>query len=100
MAPHFNALPRVFPDISFYAVDVVETGNLYVRYGLVYVPNVMLFHNSKPFARYNETMLNLDMFVKFINKFTGLSHNGTLNVTSADMKGPVPSALTKKMDYA
>ncbi|GFR05503.1 hypothetical protein TNCT_652741 [Trichonephila clavata] len=26
MAPHFNALPRVFPDISFYAVDVVETG--------------------------------------------------------------------------
>ncbi|PRD36603.1 UNVERIFIED_CONTAM: txndc15 [Trichonephila clavipes] len=158
MAPHFNALPRVFPDISFYAVDVVETGNLYVRYGLVYVPNVMLFHNSKPFARYNETMLNLDMFVKFINKFTvnhanplffflkiypksgiaqlygcsrtetsamfselassqkdyfflnvhnetflhivGLSHNGTLNVTSADMKGPVPSTLTKKMDYA
>ncbi|GFY76514.1 hypothetical protein TNIN_85301 [Trichonephila inaurata madagascariensis] len=100
MAPHFNALPRVFPDISFYAVDVMETGNLYVRYGLVYVPNVMLFHNSKPFARYNETMLNLDMFVKFINKFTGLSHNGTLNVTSADMKGPVPSTLTKKMDFA
>ncbi|GFU06385.1 thioredoxin domain-containing protein 15 [Nephila pilipes] len=100
MAPHFNALPRVFPDIAFYAVDVVETGNLYVRYGLVYVPNVMLFHNSKPFARYNETMLNLDQFVKFINKFTGLSHNGTLNVTSADMSGPVPSSLSKKIDYA
>lgn len=100
MAPHFNALPRVFPDIAFYAVDVVETGNLYVRYGLVYIPNVMLFHNSKPFARYNETMLNLDQFVKFIDKFTGLSHNGTLNVTSADMKGPVPSTLTKKIDYA
>ncbi|GIX98755.1 thioredoxin domain-containing protein 15 [Caerostris darwini] len=99
MAPHFNALPRVFPDIAFYAVDVIETGNLYVRYGLVYVPNVMLFHNSKPFARYNETVLNLEQFVKFINKFTALSHNGTLNVTSADMNGPVPSTLTKKLDY-
>ncbi|GBN14886.1 Thioredoxin domain-containing protein 15 [Araneus ventricosus] len=99
MAPHFNALPRVFPDIAFYAVDVMETGNLYVRYGLVYVPNVMLFHNSKPFARYNETVLSLDQFVKFINKFTGLSHNGTLNVTSADMIGPVPSTLTKRIDY-
>ncbi|XP_055942851.1 thioredoxin domain-containing protein 15-like [Argiope bruennichi] len=99
MAPHFNALPRVFPDIAFYAVDVIETGNLYVRYGLVFVPNVMLFHNSKPFARYNETALNLDQFVKFINKFTGLTHNGTLNVTSADMIGPVPSTLTKRIDY-
>ncbi|KAG8175747.1 hypothetical protein JTE90_028032 [Oedothorax gibbosus] len=99
MAPHFNALPRVFPDIAFYAVDVVETGNLYVRYGLVYVPNVMLFHNSKPFARYNETALNLDQFVTFVNKYTGLEYNGTLNVTSADMTGPVPSVLVKKVDY-
>ncbi|KAF8788343.1 hypothetical protein HNY73_009857 [Argiope bruennichi] len=38
-------------------------------------------------------------FVKFINKFTGLTHNGTLNVTSADMIGPVPSTLTKRIDY-
>ncbi|XP_035214364.1 thioredoxin domain-containing protein 15-like [Stegodyphus dumicola] len=99
MAPHFNALPRVFPDIQFYAVDAMEHGNLHVRYGLVYVPNVMLFHNAKPFARFNETTLNLDQLVKFIHKHTGLQHNGTLNVTSADMNGPVPSTLTKKVDY-
>ncbi|XP_054719619.1 thioredoxin domain-containing protein 15-like [Uloborus diversus] len=99
MAPHFNALPRVFPDIAFYAVDILQTGNIHVRYGLVFVPNVMLFHNSKPVGRFNETTLNLEQFVKFIHKFTGLQHNGTLNVTSADMSGPVPSSIVKKTDY-
>lgn len=100
MAPHYNALARVYPDIAFYAVDAMDYGNLHVRYGLVYVPNVMLFHNAKPIARFNETVMTLDTFVKFINKFTGLEHNETsLNVTSADMNGPVPSTLTKKVDY-
>lgn len=100
MAPHYNALARVYPNITFFAVDAMDYGNLHVRYGLVYVPNVMLFHNAKPIARFNETTMNLDQFVKFINKFTGQDHNETnLNVTSADMMGPVPSTLTKKVDY-
>lgn len=39
-----------------------------------------------------------DLIVSFL--FIGLEHNETsLNVTSADMNGPVPSMLTKKIDY-
>lgn len=53
--------------------------SLHVRYGLVYVPNVMLFHNAKPIARFNETVMNLDQFVKFINKFTGKYFTSVLN---------------------
>lgn len=98
-APHFNALARVFPGVKCYAVDAMTNGNLHLRYGLVAVPNVMLFHKGKPIARFNETHLNLERLVTFVEKYTGLQYNGTLNVTSADMSGPVPSTLSKKVDY-
>lgn len=98
-APHFNALARVFPQISFYAIDAVQHTNLHMRYGLISVPTILLFQNGRAVAKYNESHSSLEKFANFVNELTGIIPEGALNVTSADMTGPVPAALQEKTDY-
>ncbi|XP_066994531.2 thioredoxin domain-containing protein 15 [Anabrus simplex] len=98
-APHFNALPRAFPDIKMVAVDAMKHPSFNTQYGIVGVPTVMLFHNGRPAAKFNDTEYTLEMFARFITKYTGLEPQHKLYVTSADFGGPVPSVPTKETDY-
>ncbi|GLH07881.1 hypothetical protein R5R35_000697 [Gryllus longicercus] len=98
-APHFNALPRAFPDIKLAAVDAMKYHSFNTQYGIVGVPTLMLFHNGRPAAKFNDSEYNLEAFAKFITKYTGLQPHDKLYVTSADFGGPVSSVPTKETDY-
>lgn len=98
-APHFNALSRAFPDIKMAAVDAMKHHSFNTQYGIVGVPTVMLFHNGRPAAKFNDSEYTLEMFSRFITKYTGMEPHGKLFVTSADFGGPVPSVPIKETDY-
>ncbi|XP_063234351.1 thioredoxin domain-containing protein 15 [Bacillus rossius redtenbacheri] len=98
-APHFNALPRAYPGIKMVAVDAMKFHCFNTQYGIVGVPTLMLFHNGRPAAKFNESEYTLEAFSKFVNKYTGLEPRNMLFVKSADFLGPVSSVPTKETDY-
>ncbi|CAL7933396.1 unnamed protein product [Xylocopa violacea] len=98
-APHFNALPRSFPHIKAVAIDAIKYQNFNAQYGIVGVPTLMLVHNGKPVAKFNDTVYTLESFAKFITHITNLQPNGSLYVTSLDFSGPVSSIPSNETDY-
>lgn len=98
-APHYNALARVFPSIHMLAINAIKHNSLNSRYGTVAVPTLLLFHNGRAVAKFNESQYVLDKYVKFVEKYTGLAPEGLVNVTSVDFEGPLPSEPTREMDY-
>ena len=89
-APHYNALARVFPQLRsshtslcqsgvifiscrFYALDSYENHAMNTQFGVMALPSVLLFHNSRPIFKYNFTDYNLASFSQFINILTGVT---------------------------
>ncbi|XP_054611341.1 thioredoxin domain-containing protein 15 [Dunckerocampus dactyliophorus] len=99
LAPHFNALPRVFPSMHFLALDASQHSSLSTRFGTVAVPNILLFQGAKPMARFNHTERTLEMLTSFISNQTGLEAGLDRNVTDADRLGPLPSVPVKSIDW-
>ncbi|XP_061607648.1 thioredoxin domain-containing protein 15 isoform X2 [Phyllopteryx taeniolatus] len=99
LAPHFNALPRVFPAVHFLALDASQHSSLSTRFGTVAVPNILLFQGAKPMARFNHTERTLDMLASFITNQTGLEAGPERNVTDADRLGPLASVPVKSVDW-
>ncbi|XP_029956734.1 thioredoxin domain-containing protein 15 isoform X2 [Salarias fasciatus] len=99
LAPHFNALPRVFPSMHFLALDASQHSSLSTRFGTVAVPNILLFQGAKPMARFNHTDRTLETLTSFISNQTGFEANGDRSVTEADLLGPLPSVPVKGVDW-
>lgn len=99
LAPHFNALPRVFPTINFLALDASQHSSLSTRFGTVAVPNILLFQGVKPMARFNQTERTLDTLASFIANQTGFEGSPEKNVTDEDRSGPLPSVPVKSIDW-
>jgi len=70
-----------------------------MRYGLVGVPSVLFFQNSKLVAKYNDSVPSVEGLTSFINRITGLSPTGPKDLTDQDMEGPVPTTPTHRPDY-
>uniref|UniRef100_A0A1B6F1Z4 Thioredoxin domain-containing protein n=1 Tax=Cuerna arida TaxID=1464854 RepID=A0A1B6F1Z4_9HEMI len=98
-APHFNALPRAFPAIKMAAVNALQYQSFNTQYGIVGVPTVMLFHNGRPAAKFNDSEYTLEMFSRFITRHTGILPEEKMFVTSADFGGPVGSVVARETDY-
>ncbi|XP_038628051.1 thioredoxin domain-containing protein 15 [Tachyglossus aculeatus] len=99
LAPHFNSLPRVFPALYFLALDASQHSSLSTRFGTVAVPNILLFHGAKPMARFNHTDRTLETLKAFIFNQTGIEAKNDVVVTEDDLIGPLPSTLTKSVDW-
>lgn len=99
LAPHFNALPRVFPSMHFLALDASQHSSLSTRFGTVAVPNILLFQGVKPMARFNQTDRTLDTLTSFVANQTGFEAGPDRNVTDADRVGPLPSVPVKSIDW-
>ncbi|XP_058484361.1 thioredoxin domain-containing protein 15 [Solea solea] len=99
LAPHFNALPRVFPSMHFLALDASQHSSLSTRFGTVAVPNILLFQGAKPMARFNHTDRTLETLTSFIANQTGFEAGPDSNVTEADQLGPLPSVPVKSIDW-
>lgn len=70
-----------------------------MRFGLVGVPSVLFFHNSKLVAKYNDSVISVEGLVSFINRITGMSPEGGKELTEEDMEGPVPTTPVSRADY-
>jgi thiol-disulfide isomerase/thioredoxin len=90
-APHYNALARAFPQLQLYAVDSSRHHGLNTHYGVMAVPTLLVFHNSRPLYKYNYTEYSLDRFVEFVVLVTGLEAVNETVLEPADWAGPVPS---------
>uniref|UniRef100_UPI0037E74C8C thioredoxin domain-containing protein 15 n=1 Tax=Semicossyphus pulcher TaxID=241346 RepID=UPI0037E74C8C len=99
LAPHFNALPRVFPCMYFLALDASQHSSLSTRFGTVAVPNILLFQGAKPMARFNHTDRTLETLTSFIANQTGFEAGPDRNVMDADLLGPLPSVPVKSIDW-
>lgn len=97
-APHFNALPRAFPDIKMVAINAMMYHLFNTQNGIVGVPSLLLFHNGRAVAKFNESEYTLDLFSKFLNKHTGIAPDPKLHVKSSDFSGPVTSVPFKDGD--
>lgn len=94
-APHFNALARAFPQLPVHAVDSSKHHSLNTQYGVMAVPTILVFHNSKPLYKYNLTEYSLDKFIEFVSLVTGLEAVNGTTVESQDFEGPVPSVAVE-----
>ncbi|XP_047235266.1 thioredoxin domain-containing protein 15 [Girardinichthys multiradiatus] len=99
LAPHFNALPRVFPSMHFLALDASQHSSLSTRFGTVAVPNILLFQGAKPMARFNHTDRTLEMLTSFITNQTGFEAGPNRNVTEVDRLGPLSSVPVRGIDW-
>ncbi|KAM4546670.1 thioredoxin domain-containing protein 15 [Fundulus diaphanus] len=99
LAPHFNALPRVFPSIHFLALDASQHSSLSTRFGTVAVPNILLFQGVKPMARFNHTDRTLEVLTSFITNQTGFEGGPDRNVTETDRLGPLSSVPVRGIDW-
>ncbi|MFT7796480.1 hypothetical protein Z043-101348, partial [Arapaima gigas] len=99
LAPHFNALPRVFPAIHFLALDASQHSSLSTRFGTVAVPNILLFQGAKPMARFNQSERTLETLTSFITNQTGLEVITGQTVKEEDYQGPLPSIPMKSIDW-
>lgn len=97
-APHFNALPRAFPTIKMVAINAMWYHIFNAQNGVVGVPSLLLFHNGKPVAKFNDSEYTLELFSKFITRHTGINAEEKSYVTSADFSGPVSSVPSKEDD--
>lgn len=41
------------------------------QFGIAGVPTLIIFHNGKPAAKFNDSDYTLEMFAKFITRITG-----------------------------
>jgi len=99
-APHFNALARVFPDIKMYAVDSSMYHSLNTQYGVMALPSVLMFHNSRPLYKYNYTEYTLDKYSEFVTILTGIHPlNVSLEPREEDFAGPVPTKAAVGRNY-
>lgn len=97
-APHFNALPRAFPAIKMVAINAMMYHLFNTQNGIVGVPSLLLFHNGRAVAKFNETEYTLELFGKFVTRCTGIEAAEMSYVTSADFAGPVSSVPAKERD--
>ena len=73
-APHFNGLARLFPDMKMYAIDTSDFHTMNTQFGIMALPTLILFHNSKAVAKYNQSDFELENFAKrkLLNHFLPL----------------------------
>lgn len=98
-APHYNALARVFPQLRLYAVDSSEHYSLNTQYGVMAVPSIFVFHNSRPLYKYNFTEYNLASFTQFVSLLTGLEPENITELSEDDYLGPVPCVPKQTTNY-
>nr|BAN20402.1 conserved hypothetical protein [Riptortus pedestris] len=98
-APHFNALPRAFPNIKMAAINAIQHQTFNTQFGIAGVPTLMLFHNGKAAAKFNDSDYTLEMFAKFITRVTGMKAEQKMFASSSDFGGPVPTVLVRETDY-
>ena len=59
--------------MRLYAVDSSLHHSLNTQYGVMAVPSILVFHNSRPLYKYNYTEYSLAGFTQFVRQTVNLS---------------------------
>ena len=98
-APQYNGLARLFPDISMYAVDSSRHQGINTQFGILALPTLILFHNAKPIAKFNQSNYVISNFSEFVTTFTTLDPSQTIELRESDIEGPLPTKAVPEPDY-
>ena len=98
-APSFNGLARLFPDVALYAVDSSKHQSINTQFGILALPTLIIFHNTKPISKFNQSNYMVEHFSEFVNTFTGLQPALTVELLEQDMQGPMPTKAVPEPDY-
>ena len=98
-APSFNGLARLYPDVRLYAIDSSKYQSINTQFGILALPTLILFHNTKPISKFNHSNYLLENFSEFINTFTGLEPVLPIELKDEDMEGPMPTKAVPEPDY-
>lgn len=99
-APFYNAVPALFPGINFYAIDSSNSQNIYTQYGVIALPTMLVFHNSRQLYRYNHSEHTLDKYNEFLSHLTGIQPlNISMQIEDTHKQGPVPSTMVRPFNY-
>lgn len=100
VAPHFNALPRQFPNLKIATIDALKHYSLNSDFGIIGLPTIMIFHQGRPLVKYNETTYSVKNFIKFIHRYTNLEAYklNAAYVTSEDFNGPLSNKVVYERD--
>ncbi|XP_028405097.1 thioredoxin domain-containing protein 15-like [Dendronephthya gigantea] len=99
LAPLYNAVGRAFSGIPILAIDAYTHNSLNTRYGIVGVPTIILFQESRPVARFNRSRTYKDL-VEFIHESTGMEYNSSVEVDVMDYEeGPLPSTVSDDFNF-
>ncbi|XP_050442618.1 thioredoxin domain-containing protein 15 [Adelges cooleyi] len=99
-APHYNVLPRIFPQVKMVAFNAISEQRFNTMYGITGVPTLILFHNGRPIAKYNGSDYSLYEFTKFIIRHTDLAPNEKVEITVTDFVKPVNGFGNRDYDYS
>ena len=70
-----------------------------MRFGLVGVPSILFFHNSRLVAKYNDSDPSIEGLVSFVTRVTGLKPVHEASLSPQDWEGPVPTVPVSRLDY-
>lgn len=100
-APFYNALPRYFPRLNFYAIEAANNLNIFAQFGVIALPSLVVFHNGRPMYGFNHSEASLESFVDLISSLTGIPPTPELKyiLDQQDLSGPVPPVAMKPFNY-
>lgn len=98
-APHFKGLARLFPDIQMLAVDTHTHYGINTQFGIMSLPTIFLFHNSKPIAKFNGSEFNITYFADYVTIYTTMEPYGNVTTIDADYEGPLSELPIPVTDY-
>lgn len=70
-----------------------------MRFGLVGVPSLLLFHNGKVAAKFNDSDPTINGFVSFVTKMTGLNPEKEPALTEKDYNEPLSLQPDQQFDF-
>jgi len=98
-AAHFNAMPRLFPDLNMFAVDTYKYHGINTHFGIMALPTVILFHNSKGVGKFNLTDFKVAAFAKYVTALTGIRPSSEPALEEEDHLGPIPTKEVPVPNY-
>ncbi|PAA84571.1 hypothetical protein BOX15_Mlig015673g1, partial [Macrostomum lignano] len=98
LAPHFNALTRVFPGLHFFAAEADKVSPFYANYTTSMAPHIRIY-GDREYACVNISLRKLDSLIPELANLTGHKPLPNVSLTESDFAGPVPTVLTQQFDY-
>lgn len=112
LAPQYNPLAHLFPDLRVGAIDAVRFHEMNTELGIVGLPTLMLFHQARPVVRFNGTLsrtsTNFQTISDFVTEHTGIvsrlraepSHGEEpFALRSEHFAGPLDGVLVVESDW-